>query len=208
MPLHFEHRWLRTFLVFLLLSIFGLQIWYLFVDQPARFSALSAANVFTIQKIDQFEQEVQKFKQDNDNRFDEDEKKRRANMNSWVAQATKSRDIVEQIQKDLEQFRSELRFNVATTEDYGWLTKLTVDKIESQVSDILHEVQATRAASQIAVEQTAATHQKLNQKIVSQPEAEQLRKQAAALQRQNKELRQKKAKPIFKLFLNQQNPKN
>jgi hypothetical protein len=207
MPLHFENRWLRSFLVFLLLAIFGLQIWYLFVDQPARFSALSAANVFTIQKIVEFDKEVQKFKEDNDNRFNEDEIKRRANMHSWVEQATRSTQIVQQMQKDLEQFRSELRFDVATTEDYGWLTKLTVYSIEAQVNEILRQVQATRTASQIAVEQTAATHEKLNQKIVTQPEADQLRKQAAALQKQNKELRKKKAKPIFKLFLNQRNPK-
>jgi hypothetical protein len=207
MPLHFEHRWLRTFLVFLLLSIFGLQIWYLFVDQPARFSVLSAANVFTIQKIVEFEKEVQRFKEDNDARFNEDEIKRRANMQSWVAQATRATETVQQIQKDLEQFRSELRFNIATSEDYGWLTKLTADNIEKQVNDILHEVQATRTASQIAVEQTKSTHATLNQKIVTQPEAEQLRKQAAALQKQNKELRKKKAKPIFKLFLSQKNTK-
>jgi len=207
MPLHFQHPWLRTFLVFLLLSIFGLQIWYLFVDQPGRFSALSAANVFTIQKIVEFEKEVQKFKEDNDNRFNEDEAKRRANMHSWVEQATKSTQIVEQIQKDLEQFRTELRFNVATTEDYGWLTKATVYNIESQVNEILRQIQSARTSIKIAGEQAAATHQKLNQKIVTQPEADQLKKQAATLQRQNKELRRKKAKPIFKLFLTQRNPK-
>jgi hypothetical protein len=207
MPLHFENRWLRTFLVFLLLSIFGLQIWYLFIDQPSRFSALSAANVFTIQEIDRFGKEVQKFKEDNDLRFNEDEIKRRANMQSWVAQATKTTAIVQQLQKDLEQFKGELRFTVATTEDYGWLTKLTVYNIESQVNEILRQLQATRNASQIAVQQTAATHATLNQKIVTQPEADQLRKEAASLQKQNKELRKKKAKPIFKLFLSQKNTK-
>jgi hypothetical protein len=186
MPLQFEHRWLRTFFVFLMLAVFGLQIWYLFIDQPARFSALSAANVFTIKEIVQFEREVQKFKADNDYRFDEDEIKRRANMGSWVAQATKTTQIVQQLQKDLEQFKGELRFTVSTTEDYGWLTKLTVYNIERQVNEILRQVQANRTSIQIAGEH-----------------ADQLRKQAAVLQKQNKELRRKKAKPIFKLFLHQ-----
>jgi hypothetical protein len=190
MPLHFEHRWLRTFLVFVLLAIFGLQIWYLFVDQPSRFSALAAANVFTIQKIIEFEKEVQKFKEDNDHRFDEDERKRRANMNNWVSQSTQTLNAVRELMEESKETRSESRANIAIIQDY--------------VTNILNEAQATRAASQIAVQQTTATHAKLNQTIVTKPEADELRKQSASLQKQNRELRRKKAKPIFKLFLNHQ----
>jgi hypothetical protein len=187
MPLYFENRWLRTSLVFLLLSIFGLQIWYLFVDQPARFAALASANVFTVQKVVEFEQEVKKFKEDNDQRFDDDELKRRANMNSWVSQSTETLNAVRELMEESRETRAETRANTAIIQDY--------------VTNILNQVQATHAASRIAREQAAATHEKLNQKIVTEPEADQLKKQAAALKKQNKELKKKKAVPVFKLFL-------
>ncbi len=123
-------------------------------------------------------------------------------MQSWVAQATKSTAIVQQIKQDLDQFRGELRFNVATTEDYGWLTKLTVYSIENKVREILDSVESAKR-------NTAATHaaanevqEKLSKKLLTDQEADQLRAKAANLQKQNKELRRKKAKPICKLFLN------
>ena len=200
MPLRFESLSARAAIVIIICATPALVVWDYISDRSA-FSALSSANILLVEKVEKFDSEVQRFKEDNDRRFDEDEKKRRANMSGWVAQATKSTQIVEQIQKDLEQFKAELRFNVATTEDYGWLTKLTVYNIESRVNEILHEVEVTRTASQIAVQQTTATHAKLNQKILTQPEADQIKKETESLKKQNRDLRKKHAKPIFKLFI-------
>ena len=200
MPLRFESLSARVVVVIVICASPALVLWNYVANRDA-FSALSAANILLVQKVEKFDAEVERFKADNDTRFDEDEKKRRANMGNWVAQAIKSREVVEQIQRDLEQFKAELRFTVSTSEDYGWLTKLTVYSIERQVYEILHQVEATRAASQAAVQQTTATHAQLNQKLVTQPEADRLKKQAETLRQQNKELRRKK-KPIFKLFLN------
>ncbi len=200
MPLRFESLSARVAVVIIICSTPALVVWDYISDRSA-FSALSAANILLVERVEKFDSEVQKFKLDNDERFNEDEIKRRANMKSWVAQATRSTEIVQQIQKDLEQFKSELRFTIATTEDYGWLTKLTVFNIESQVNEILRQIQSARSSIQTVGQQAAATHEKLNQTIVTQPEADQLKKQAATLKKQNKELRKKKAKPIFRLFL-------
>jgi hypothetical protein len=168
------------------MTIFSLQIFFQFLNRES-FAALAGANLLLVQKVEKFDKDVEKFREDNDKRFDLDTENRKANMNGWLNYARLTKEEVGKIHSELDALSARLEV----------LAQQILDSVES------------------AKRNTAATHaeaievqHKLSKKILTGPEADQLRERAATLQQQNKELRKKKAKPIFKLFLTQKNAKN
>src|SRR6266446_1198139 len=57
MPLHFEQRSLRLAIVLVIFLIFGLQIWFQFLNRES-FAALSAANLLLVEKVEKFDSDV------------------------------------------------------------------------------------------------------------------------------------------------------
>ncbi len=190
MPLHFEQRSLRLAIVLVIFLIFGLQIWFQFLNRES-FAALSAANLLLVEKVEKFDSDVawasidqtlqnaivisQQAKQ-----FDQDTRNRVANMNNWAASAARTADEVSKID--------------------GKLDALT-GRLELLAQSILADVDSAKKNTLVTREHADEAAHKLSQKVITASDVEALKKRADQLQQQNKLLRKGKAKPIFKLFL-------
>jgi DNA repair exonuclease SbcCD ATPase subunit len=198
MPLHFENRNLRMAVLLIILLIFGLQIWFQFLNREA-FSALAAANLLLVQKVEKFDADVAWADVDQTlnnaivissqaRQFDIDTKNRKANMDSWAASSAKTRDEVIQIHAALENFAAETREQRA----------LQAQRLEELSQQILQAVATTNRNTAVTRRHADAAAHKLSQKIVTAPDVEALKQRADQLQQQNKEL--KKQKAVFKLL--------
>jgi hypothetical protein len=198
MPLHFEQRSLRLALVLVIFTIFGLQIWFQFLNRES-FSALSQASLLLVQKVERYDQDVSWGALQNDlsnavvlslqaRQFEIDTKNRVANMNNWAASSAKTRDEVSQIHAALENFAAESREQRA----------LQAQRLEELSQQILDAVASTNRNTAVTRAHADAAAHKLSQKLVTVPDVEALKQRADQLQQQNKEL--KKQKAVFKLL--------
>jgi hypothetical protein len=181
----------------------ALVVWN-YISERSAFSALSAANILLVEKVETYEAVVAWATIDNTlqnaivlseqaRQFDIDTRNRKANMANWQANSAETRDESIKIHAALDSFRTESReqrvIQAARLEELS-------QQILSAVASTNHNTAITRAYA------NDAAH-KLSQKVITAPDVEALKKRADQLQKQNKELRKKKAKPIFKLFLDQ-----
>jgi len=178
MPLHFENAKIRVAIVIVILTIPVLVIWQ-YIQNRQAFAAMAAANILLVNKVEQFESEVMQFKKDNDERFneytrinDEMTAKRKETLDSWVNYASRTHIIVGNIEDHLNDLAESMELNAQrASADRQRLLLLMED----------------------ARKQSVRARQQVDQKIVTAPEAE-------ALKRQIKDLKKQKKKPVWNLF--------
>ena len=191
MPLRIENLSARVVVVIVICSTPALVVWNYITTRDA-FSALSAANILLVEKVEKFDEDVawSTIDQTLNNaiviseqtaQFETDTRNRKANMDNWAASAAQTRDEVSKIHAELDALS---------------------ERLEVLAQTILADVDSAKRNTAATREQAVHATQKLNQKVLTGTDAEELRKQAETLKQQNRDLRKKKAKPIFKLFLN------
>jgi hypothetical protein len=159
--------------------------WLTYTKIQTSSAAFAASQLLLVQKVSEFEihqtletaivlsRQAEMFQQ-----FD---KGRTENMGKWEANSKDTADNTAEIRADMAQLRNDLVARFGTLDE----------KIASTAQSLKVNSEVTRAHADTAVK-------KLNQKVLTGSDAEALRNQAAALKKQNKELKRKKV--IFKPF--------